>query len=413
MKHHFAIKRTIAWLFVSILLSMLLPLSTVSAKTLEEWHEGFDNGSVWFGEDFAYDITDTKAVWDLLMKPITVLDVSQVESVYPLDAPNGEKVNDDKLGGFINGASVAVHVLSEDQDGWTLIEGPDYYNRIIRGYVKTSLLKEMTPDPHLGIVVDKLTQRMYIFEDGELYSSVAVSTGLPNDKQPYNETAAGEYLMISPSGGFDAEGMWCDYAIRFNNGDKMHLVPGIRRADESLDYSRYEPLLGQKASHGCIRVARIANDDGVNMLWIWNTFRPIINAAVRDSKQFPKLVIWDDWGREVPYPDDDMPLYYNPDGGRNYHSDEYCSAVKDRYLPLTAFTYGELEEGFYATLTPCPYCATVRRKSEIDLNNLNRGAITQEEYDRRQAGYDAANEPPSETAVSLDDVEITISNSGN
>lgn len=413
MNHRSAIQRTIAWLFMSALLIMLLPLSAVSAKTLDQWHEGFDNGSVWFGDDFAYDITDTKAVWDLLMKPITVLDVSQVESVYPLDAPNGEKVNDDKLGGFINGASAAVHVLSEDQDGWTLIEGLDYYNRVIRGYVKTSLLKVMTPDPHYGIVVDKLTQRMYIFEDGELFSSVAVSTGLANDSQPYNETAAGEYLMISPSGGFDAEGMWCDYAIRFNNGDKMHLVPGIFRADNSLDYSRYEPLLGQKASHGCIRVARIANEEGVNMLWIWNTFRPIINAAVRDSQQFPKLIIWDDWGREVPYPDDDLPLYYNPDGGKNYHSDEYCSAVKDRYLPLTGFTYGELEEGFYATLTPCPYCATVRRKSEIDLNNLNRGAITQEEYDKRQAGYVEANEPPSETAASLDDVEITISNSGN
>jgi len=366
-----------------------------------------------FGDDYVFDITDTQTVWEELMKPITVLDVDQTETVYPLDAPGGEKVNKDKLGGFISGTSAAVHVLGEDVDGWTLIEGLDYYNRIIRGYVKTSLLREVVPNNQYGIVVDKLNQQLYVFIDGELFSSCSVSTGLPNDKQPYNETAAGEYLMISPSGGFDAEVMWCDYAIRFNNGDKMHLVPGIRRADESLDYSRYEPLLGQKASHGCIRVARIANDDGVNMLWIWNTFRPIINAAVRDSKQFPKLVIWDDWGREVPYPDDDMPLYYNPDGGRNYHSDEYCSAVRDRYLPLTGFTYGELEEGFYATLTPCPYCATVRRKSEIDLNNLNRGAISQEEYDRRQAGYDAANEPPSETAVSLDDVEITISNSGN
>ena len=198
-------------------------------------------------------------------------------------------------------------------------------------------------------MVDKLNQRLYVFIDGELFTSIAVSTGLPNDRQPYNETAAGEYLMISPSGGFDAEGMWCDMAIRFNNGDKMHLVPGIFRADGSLDYSRFEPLLGQKASHGCIRVARIANEDGVNMSWIWNTMRPVINSG-----SYPKLLIWDDWGREVPYPDDDMPLYYNPDGGRNYHSDEYCSAVKDRYLPLTGFTYGELDEGFFAKLTRLP-----------------------------------------------------------
>jgi len=408
MKRISAVRRLIAVLVLSLLFAAVLPWSAVSAKTLEEWLAGFDLGDVWFGDDFAYDITDTKAVWELLMQPITVLDVGQTESVYPLDAPGGNKVNKDKLGGFINGASAAVHVLGEDQDGWTMIEGIDYYNRVIRGYVKTSLLKEVTPDPHYGIVVDKLNQRMYIFIDGELFTSIAVSTGLPNDKQPYNETAAGEYLMISPSGGFDAEGMWCDMAIRFNNGDKMHLVPGIFRADGSLDYSRFEPLLGQKASHGCIRVARIANEDGANMLWIWNTLRPVINSG-----SYPKLLIWDDWGREVPYPDDDMLLYYNPNNGRNYHSDEYCSAVKDRYLPLTAFTYAELDEGFYKTLTPCPYCTTVKRKSEIDLDNLNRGAITQEEYDRRQAAHDAVNEPPSDTAASLDDVEITISNSGD
>ena len=406
MKGLSAVKRLIACILVSILLAMLLPFTAVSAKTLADWLEGYDRGDIWFGEDFAYDITDTAAVWELLMKPITVLDVEQKESVYPLKTPGGEKVNSDKLGGFINGASAAVHVLSEDVDGWTLIEGIDYYNRIIRGYVKTSLLKEVVPNDQYGIVVDKLNQQLYVFIDGELFSSCSVSTGLPNDRQPYNETSAGEYLMISPSGGFETEGMYCDMAIRFNNGDKMHLVPGLFRADGSLDFSRYEPLLGQKASHGCIRVARLANADGLNMRWLWETLRPVINNS---AEGFPKLLIWDDWGREIPYPDDAMPLYYNPDGGRNYHSDEYCSAVKDRYLPLTGFTYGELDEGFYATLTPCPYCTTIRRKAEIDLDNLNRGAITQEEYDRRQGVHEEANEPPSETAASLDDIEITIS----
>ena len=78
-----------------------------------------------------------------MQRPITVLDAGQREEIYPRVTPGGEKVNDDKLGGFINGASAAVHVLGEDEDGWTLIEGLDYYNRVIRGYVKTSLLKKM------------------------------------------------------------------------------------------------------------------------------------------------------------------------------------------------------------------------------------------------------------------------------
>lgn len=108
------------------------------------------------GEDFAYDITDEEACWELLRRPITVLDAGQREEIYPRVTPGGEKVNDDKLGGFINGASAAVHVLGEDEDGWTLIEGLDYYNRVIRGYVKTSLLKTVTPNDKYGVIIDKL-----------------------------------------------------------------------------------------------------------------------------------------------------------------------------------------------------------------------------------------------------------------
>ena len=95
-----------------------------SAKTVEEWLEGFETGETWFGEDFAYDITDEEeACWELLQRPITVLDAGQREEIYPRVTPGGEKVNDDKLGGFINGASAAVHVLGEDEDGWTAHRG--------------------------------------------------------------------------------------------------------------------------------------------------------------------------------------------------------------------------------------------------------------------------------------------------
>ena len=167
------------------------------AKTVAQWLEGFDTGEIWFGDDFAYDVYDEAACWELLQKPITVLDVSQTERVYPLETPGGKKVNTDKLGGFINGASAAVHVLGEDEDGWTLIEGIDYYNRVIRGYVKTKLLKTVTPNDKYGVIIDKLTQRLYVYIEGKLWSSCLVSTGLPNDEQPYNETAAGGWAILT------------------------------------------------------------------------------------------------------------------------------------------------------------------------------------------------------------------------
>jgi len=376
----------------------LLPTGSASAKTVAEWLEGYQTGKDWFGEDFAYDITDVDACWDLLMQPITVLDVGETESVYPLKTPGGDKVNNDKLGGFINGASAAVHVLGEDEDGWTLIEGLDYYNRIIRGYVKTKLLREVTPNEHYGVIVDKLTQRLYVFIDGEYFSSCAVSTGLPNDEQPYNETAAGEYLAIRWSGGFDSEGMYCAMAIRFNSGDKIHEVPYVVLADGTKRYTKWETQLGQKASHGCIRVARTPNADGLNQAWLWNNL-----------KRKTKIIIWDDEGRELPYPDDDTLLYYNPDGGQYYHSYANCASVRDKYLPLTAFTYAELDTGIYKDLEPCPNCTPVKRKSVIDKENLDRGVITEEEYERRLALHEAeaaaveAGEDPS--AVTVDSTD--------
>jgi len=398
MKVSSILRRFTPILLTALIFLSLLPVSQASAKTVAEWLEGYDTGDKWFGDDFAYDITDTEACWELLMKPITVLDVGETETVYPLKEPGGEKVNNDKLGGFINGASAAVHVLGADENGWTLIEGIDYYNRIIRGYVKTKLLKEITPNEHYGVIVDKLTQKLYVFIDGEFFSSCAVSTGLPNDEQPYNETAAGEYVAISWSGGFDSEGMYCDMAIRFNNGDKIHEVPSTILADGTKRYTKWESQLGSKASHGCIRVARLPNDDGLDQTWLWNNL-----------KRMTKVIIWDDGGRKLPYPDDDMQLYYNPDGGKYYHSTPECSAVKSKYYPLTAFKYSELDTGIYKKLDPCPSCTPVKRKSVIDAENLARGVITQAEFDALQVQHAAeaaaveAGEDPTQVVTATDE----------
>ena len=380
------LQRIISSLLTALLLFTLLP-AAASAKTVAEWLEGYETGETWFGEDFAYDITDEEACWELLMRPITVLDAGEKEAIYPRVTPDGEKVNNDKLGGFINGASAAVHVLGEDEDGWTLIEGLDYYNRVIRGYVRTKLLKTVTPTEKYGIIIDKLTQKLHVFIDGKYWSSCAVSTGLPNDEQPYNETAAGEYLIVSWVGEFDSEGMMCDMALRFNGGDMIHQVPYVYLADGSKRFTKWEEQLGQKASHGCVRTARVANDDGLNIRWLWE-----------NVKRNTKVVVWDDRGRMLPYPDDSLELYYNTEGGKYYHATANCKSVKEKYLPLTGFKYSELETGAYAKLDPCPSCTPVKRKSVIDEQNIARGAVTPEEV-AASATEPPASEEPEETAA--------------
>jgi len=322
---------------------------------------GFEGGSTWFGEDFHYDITNEEACWELLQKPITVLDAEEKEAIYPLDAPNGEPVVNQWQGGFINGATAGVHVLGEDEDGWTLIEGIDYYDRVIRGYVKTRLLKTVTPNEKYGIIIDKLTQKLHLFVDGKLWSSVSVSTGLANEGQPYNETGTGEYLIGSWVGGFDSEGMYCEMGIRFNGGDLLHKVPYTTYRDGSKDFTKYGKLLGRKASHGCVRVMHTANEEGLNISWLWENL-----------KRNTKVLVWDDDGRVTPYPDDDMQLYYNPKGGTSYHEYATCRSVRDKFLPLAAFSYSQLDSGDYAKLDPCPYCIPAQRKAVIDEINQER-----------------------------------------
>ncbi|MDD6040022.1 MAG: L,D-transpeptidase [Clostridia bacterium] len=386
--------------FLSLLLSALLALAPGAGLADKNVNNlpigdlaGFEGGSTWFGEDFAYDITDEEACWALLQRPITVLNAEEKEAVYPLDAPGGQPVVNQWQGGFLNGATAAVHVLGPDEDGWTLIEGMDYYDRVIRGYVRTRLLKTVTPDSKYGIIIDKLTQKLHLFVEGKLWSSVSVSTGLANPSQPYNETATGEYVIGSWVGGFDSEGMYCEMGIRFNGGDLLHMVPYTTYRDGTKDFSKYGSLLGRKASHGCVRVMRTANEQGLCISWLWENL-----------KKGTKVIVWDDDGRVTPYPAEDLQLYYNPNGGTSYHEYATCRSVRDKFLPLTAFSYSELDSGAFARLEPCPYCIPARRKAVIDEINQERINVG---IQLKNPVYTGEN-PADSSAQQEDEMEVSI-----
>lgn len=314
------------------------------------------------------DITDVDAVWEMLIQPVTVLDDGGKSSGQHKRQIiiRSEPDSDSKGVGVVTNLTQSVHVLERGEE-WTLIEcysssfhdsAVKAWNMLVQGYVPTRYLKTVTPNQHMGIVVDKLAQRLYIFRDGELYDTLLCSTGLANASQPFNETRSGEFLLQNPAvGGWQDGNMYCAMGIRFNSGDILHQVPARVNADGTKNYTSYAAALGTKASHGCIRVQRKRTPKGTNMEWIWN------NRA--DEM---KLVIWEDWqGRQLPYPDDDLTLYYNPNGGEKYHTAETCyDAVGKTFTP---FTYGELETGDFAKLTRCTYCTPPLRKAEIDAIN--------------------------------------------
>ena len=327
---------------------------------------------------------DEAAIWEVMMQPIVVIDSSKIsgktqKDVYQLRKTPDNSARKENIVGEITYDSQGLHILETRDDGWTLVEaynssyGPNCASRpgygvtddLIQGYVKTALLKTVNPRTDYALLIDKLEQTMYIFSEGKCIGSLLVSTGLNNAKQAWNETPSGEFLMISRMGDFAAGNLWCKYGMRVNGGCAIHEVPYIGDADtpsDRRDYSSTVKLLGKKASHGCIRVQKAANAQGQNIKWLWDNIR--VNT---------KVLIWDDTGRLLSYPDDDLPLYYNPNGGKYFHEDQYCSSVKSRYLPLTEFSYGELDSGDFLKLEPCATCTRIMRKTEIDALNRENG----------------------------------------
>ena len=312
------------------------------------------------------DITDEEAVWKVLMQPVTVLNGEMFNG-------NSEKVqivlrkepDDNSEGvGVATCETQGVHVL-ERGDEWSLIECYSSsfhdskvinWNALVQGYVQTKYLKEITPNQEMGMVIDKLTQRLYLFKDGKLFTTLLVSTGVSNAIQPYNETRSGEFLLTSKVGDFKSDNMTCRMALRFNSGDLLHEVPYVYSRTDA-GYKKQETALGTRASHGCIRVQRKKTPEGVNMEWIY-----------KHHKKNTKLIIWEDWqGRQISYPADDTPLYYNPGKGQWYHTQETCYAAPK--ITFEPFTYGELDDEPYAGLTRCPFCTAPLRKAEIDVIN--------------------------------------------
>ena len=312
------------------------------------------------------DVTAEDKIWQVLMAPITVVDAGKGEraqvTIRSLPDKDGDGV------GVVTCETQGVHVL-ERGDEWSLIECYSSsfhdskilnWNTLVQGYVPSSYLKEIKPNQEMGLVIDKLTQRLYLFREGKLFTTLLVSTGIANPRQPYNETRSGEFLMTSKVGTFASDNMKCAMAIRFNSGDLLHEVPYLLNRDGTPNYNNNEPKLGTKASHGCIRVQRKKTPEDVNMKWIWKALKN--NSRV-------KLLIWEDWqGRQIPIPADDTPVYYNPNKGQFYHSQETCKSARPS-VRFESFPYSELDNEPYSKLKRCDYCTPPLRRAEIEAIN--------------------------------------------
>jgi len=342
-------------------------------------------GDYWSMEIGNYD---WQAIWQVMISPMTVVKGSgkQAEKqTYRLRAAPDSSTDNGNVIGLITCETQGIHVLETREDGWSYVEiynssygeqyrtsgkGAGYGNTDdrLRGYVETSRLGTFTPRTEYGLLIDKKIQELYVLTENGLLTTLLISTGKPSASQPWNETPSGEYYLSSKVGNFPSGNLTCRFGMRFNNGDILHEVPYIYNEKYDIpDYGSTEKALGQKASHGCVRVQRKLNADGINMEWIYT------NVPTRT-----KLLIWDDDGRPDPfmdYPiDPAAALYYNPQGGKYYHADPNCYSVNSRYLPLTGLTYAQLDEAEFRSLKPCTHCKPPEmRMSDVDAINAANG----------------------------------------
>lgn len=367
-----------------------LPPDATQLARDKQWHTPAEGSPVKCDHEVCYwttpmGYTDEAAVWKVLMQPVTVLDYNQRQQYKVRKYPDK---NCTEYTGEVTGTSQGVHVL-EKGDEWTLIEAysssPEgskvkVYAEKFQGYVETSLLKEVEVDQTCGIVIDKQFQRLYVYMDGKKYTTMLCSTGYYNPKKGtrWNETPAGEFLCVSWTGRLtltDDDGntnMLCEMAIRINDGILMHEVPKIPKTDDAGNvkwtYDRCERYLGEKASHGCIRVQRQKTPEGINHEWLWKN----LSNGTKSGQKYTKVIIWDDAGRELGYPDDDLVLYYNPKHYSSYyHSSPDCGLIKGSSKTIE-ITYGQLEESAYKKKKPCPACVPQPTHAGIDtLNEKN------------------------------------------
>lgn len=352
-----------------------------------EFHSANENSPVQCDHPLCFwnmkmGLLDDDAVWEVLTQPVTVLDGNQRHQ-HKVQARPEEDCKE--YVGCVTYASQGVHVL-ERGEKWSLIEAYSssvegssvkVWATLFQGYVPTELLKEVPVDTTYGLVIDKQQQRLYVYKEGKLFTTLLCSTGYynPNKKNPWNETPAGEFLAISWTGDFTLKAedghtsMLCKHAIRINDGILIHEVPLIPRTANdgtvTWSYTRCERYLGEKASHGCIRVQQKKTPEGVNEEWLWKN----LSDGTKKGKNFTKVIIWDDAGRELGYPDDNLKLYYNAKRDKSYyHSTRLCDRIKGSSKTVE-FTYAELEDSPYKKLNACPCCTPQLRKSEIDTQN--------------------------------------------
>ncbi|MBQ9307305.1 MAG: CapA family protein [Clostridia bacterium] len=202
-------------------------------------------------------------IWEIMQKPSVVVDIGETshQKVYQ------EKSRSSRVLGTLHGQSQALEVLEIDEN-WAYITAWEHEDgERITGYVPRKVLKVVRPSSRYGLLIDKRNQTMQVFEKGSVIATLPISTGLVAKDRLIRETASGAFLTQRRVDDFTDSGYHYELPIRYDGGNLIHSV-GYTLVSRYADYAAQTESLGQKASHGCIRVPA-QSDTGVDSWFLW------------------------------------------------------------------------------------------------------------------------------------------------
>ena len=215
---------------------------------------------------FMPEIDDTdEEIWRLMMQPSAVIDLKATSHQNVYDEPS----KSGRVLGTLHGQSQAVNVLDIRGDGWVKISAWQHEDgSFVEGYVPQERLMMVQPNGEYGLLLDKQAQTLTIYHRGKKLTTLSISTGLVAQNKLFRETPAGSYLTLEHMSEFASEGYHYDYPIRYDGGNLLHQL-GHKVQGSRHDFADQTPQLGQKASHGCIRLPSQVNAEGVNAYWLY------------------------------------------------------------------------------------------------------------------------------------------------
>lgn len=210
-----------------------------------------------------------ETIWAMMQAPAVIVSVGGATAHQNIYAEPSKKST---VLGTLHNVSQCVEVLALEGD-WVRIAAWNHEDgSYTEGYVQRARLSRVVPDDQYGVLVDKQTQTLTVYEYGKPIAVIPVSTGLADATHPFRETAAGSFLTETRIGNFAQSGYRYRYVIRYDGGNLLHSI-GYKLINSRMDFTEQLPKLGQKASHGCIRLP--CGDTGLpNAYWLYTHLPP-------------------------------------------------------------------------------------------------------------------------------------------